>query len=104
MSNGDPKSVFLGSERGELREADSSHGDWLHLIPFIPNRGGELRLTDIVLGVVALLPALGRQRQVDHMSSRLAWSTKQVPEQPGLHRENLSQNKQKQNNNIATGQ
>ena len=29
---------------------------------------------------------------------RPAWSTKNVPGQPGLHRETLSQNKTKQNN------
>lgn len=32
---------------------------------------------------------------MDLMSSRLAWSTKQAPEQPKLHRENLSQNQTK---------
>jgi hypothetical protein len=31
------------------------------------------------------------------LSLRPAWSTKQVPGQPGLHRETLSQNKTKQN-------
>jgi hypothetical protein len=31
------------------------------------------------------------------VSSRPAWSTEQVPEQPRLHRETLSQNKTKQN-------
>lgn len=32
-------------------------------------------------------PRVGRQRQEDLLSLRLAWSTKQVPEYPGLHRE-----------------
>jgi hypothetical protein len=31
------------------------------------------------------------------LSSRPAWSTQWVPRQPGLHRETLSQNKQKTN-------
>lgn len=34
---------------------------------------------------------------MDLMSPRLAWSTKQAPEQPKLHRENLSQNQTKPN-------
>lgn len=42
LSNADPKRGLLGSERRELREADNAHGDWLHLVPVIPNRGGEL--------------------------------------------------------------
>lgn len=29
------------------------------------------------------------------MSSRLAWSTKQVPEQPGIYRETLSQKRRR---------
>ena len=38
-----------------------------------------------------LIPALGRQREEDLMSSRPVWSTKPVLEQPGLlHREALS--------------
>lgn len=46
-------------------------------------------------------PALGRQRQVDLLSSRPTWSTKQVPEQPGvLHRETLPQNTNEKLNTI----
>jgi hypothetical protein len=38
-----------------------------------------------------IVPALGRQRQVDgSLSLRPAWSTEQVPGWPGLHRETLS--------------
>ncbi|WP_353803043.1 hypothetical protein, partial [Acinetobacter baumannii] len=33
-----------------------------------------------------------------YLSSRPAWSTESVPGQPGLHRENLSQKKQKKQN------
>jgi hypothetical protein len=38
-----------------------------------------------------LIPALRRQREADFFSSRSASSTEQVPGQPGLHRETLSQ-------------
>ena len=38
-----------------------------------------------------LTPALGKQRQAGRfLSSRPVWSSKWVPEQPGLHRETLS--------------
>jgi hypothetical protein len=35
-----------------------------------------------------------RKELKEFLSSRPAWSTEWVPGQPGLHRENLSQNKQ----------
>ena len=41
------------------------------------------------------IPALGRQKQADLLSSRPAWSTQQVPGQPGLHGEALSQKTKK---------
>ena len=45
-----------------------------------------------------LIPALGRQRQVDYeFSSRPAWFTRWVPGQPGLYRESLSRKKQTKN-------
>jgi hypothetical protein len=43
-----------------------------------------------------LIPALRRQRQEDLCESRPVWSTEGVLGQPGLHRENLSQNKRRQ--------
>jgi hypothetical protein len=45
-----------------------------------------------------LIPVLGRQRQVEFLSSRPAWSTEWVPGQPGLHRETLSQKTKPQTN------
>jgi hypothetical protein len=36
-------------------------------------------------------PSIWRLKQVDLPSSKLAWSIEQVPGQPGLHRETLSQ-------------
>jgi hypothetical protein len=49
--------------------------------------------------VYAFIPALERQSQVNLLSSRPAWSTKQVPGQSGLHTEKPYLKKQKQNNN-----
>jgi len=39
-----------------------------------------------------LMPTLGRQKQEDLYEFELAWSTKQVPEQPKPHSEALFQN------------
>lgn len=40
---------------------------------------------------MSVIPALGRQKQADLLSSEPTWSTEQVSGQPGLHREILSQ-------------
>lgn len=41
-----------------------------------------------------LMPAPGKQRQVEPVSLRPAWSTQRILGQPGVCKENLSQNKQ----------
>lgn len=41
---------------------------------------------------MTLIPALWEQRKVDSLRLRPPWSTKQVSEQPGLHRENILKN------------
>ena len=40
---------------------------------------------------MSLIPAVQRQRQTDLCKLKSAWSTWQVPGQPGLHRKTLSQ-------------
>jgi hypothetical protein len=55
-------------------------------------RNVEQRASEKRMGLVVrmtLMPALTRQRQVG-LCSRSAWSTEQMPGQPGLHRETLS--------------
>lgn len=50
-----------------------------------------------------IIPTLGRQRRWKSMSSRLAWSTKQVLEKPELlHSENLFQKINKQKKRLPT--
>jgi hypothetical protein len=41
-------------------------------------------------GYPRIFPVLGGQRQADFASSRPAWSAKQVPGQPWLHKETVS--------------
>jgi hypothetical protein len=46
-----------------------------------------------------LIPALWRQKQGNSVSSRSDWLIELAPGQLSLHKENLSQKKQKQNQN-----
>jgi hypothetical protein len=58
------------------------------LSPELLSRGG---------GGASLVPALSRQRQEDLLlSSRPAWSTEQVPEQPRLHRKKKKKERKKE--------
>ena len=52
----------------------------------------EVKMETLQLGVVvhAFSPSTQEAEKGGSLSSRPAWSTKQVPGQPGLHRETLS--------------
>lgn len=52
---------------------------------------------------LALIPALGRQRQWISESSSPAWSTKQVLEQPRLHSKTISRKKKKKDSTYSLG-
>jgi hypothetical protein len=62
-----------------------------------PNDYGQLKKSKTKPGMVvyAFNPSSQEAEAVEFLSSRPAWSTEWVPGQPGLHRETLSQKKEK---------
>lgn len=88
--------------RSTLERSQFAGEDWkpfrpgLHLI----NRAFAIQIEDQAFDPCKIW----RQRQADLMISGLAWSTEQIPDQPDLHSETLSQKTKNNRNKKQTGE